>query len=95
MFKGIKNMKRQQPKLNPVTTYRSIGEYGLRDKTKDFEISELITIIRYYCPDINGKIYRSKDKQTIINYMVERSEKLSMIGQVFRGVSEKEPDNNK
>jgi uncharacterized protein with PIN domain len=77
---------RKQAKLNSTVVYREKGEQGLRKDLVALELDELKTIIRTYCPDCNGTIYRKKDKdkQIVIDYIIERSKKLSCIGQCFR-----------
>jgi len=77
---------RQQAKLNSTVIYREKGAEGLRKDLKELELSELKIIIKTYCPDFNGTMYRKKDKdkQIVIDYIVERSSKLSKSGQCFR-----------
>ena len=79
-------MIQQQAKLNSTVTYREKGADELRKELAELELSELKIIIKKYCPDFNGTMYRKKDKdkQIVIDYIVERSSNLSKSGQCFR-----------
>lgn len=78
--------------LNPVVTYRIDGEQGLRKKLELIELAELKKITRTYTPDCNGVIYRLKDTNKIIDYIIERAEKLSCLGQCFRQLDEEDKE---
>ncbi|EET88949.1 hypothetical protein CcarbDRAFT_0588 [Clostridium carboxidivorans P7] len=75
------------PLLNPVTAFRDMGEAKLRAQLKLFKLEQLINIVKVYTPDLNGRIYRQKDINVVIEYIVERASKLSKMGQVFRTTS--------
>ncbi|WPC40075.1 hypothetical protein [Clostridium sp. JS66] len=75
------------PLLNPVTAFRDIGEAKLRKQLKLFKLEQLINIVKVYTPDLNGRIYRQKDINVVIEYIVERASKLSKMGQVFRSTN--------
>lgn len=72
------------PLLNPVIAFRDMGETNLRKQLKLFKLKQLINIVKVYTPDLNGRIYRQKDTNVVIEYIVERASKLSKMGQVFR-----------
>ncbi|GKU24488.1 hypothetical protein [Clostridium folliculivorans] len=72
--------------LNPVAALRALGEGGLKDKLSSLNPKDLINIIRTYTPDLTGKVYRKRNKNAIIEYIVEKSSSLSKLGQVFREV---------
>ncbi|AGY77726.1 hypothetical protein [Clostridium autoethanogenum] len=75
------------PLLNPVTAFRDIGAARLKEQLNLFKLDELIKMIKVYTPDLNGIIYKQKDINVVIEYIVERSSKLSKMGQVFRTAS--------
>lgn len=75
------------PLLNPVTAFRDMGAAKLRGQLKLFKLEQLINIVKVYTPDLNGRIYRQKDINVVIEYIVERASKLSTMGQVFRTAS--------
>ena len=77
------------PLLNPVTTFRDIGGDGLKDKLIAFSLKDLIKIARAYTPDLSCSIYRKKDVNIIIQYIIQRADSLSKLGQVFRNVTKK------
>lgn len=70
--------------FNPVIEFREIGKERLRKELEPISIEELKKMIKAWCPDINKTIYRTKKKERVINYILERSEKLSELGQCFR-----------
>lgn len=72
------------PLLNPVIAFRDMGETNLRKQLKLFKLEQLINMVKVYTPDLNGRIYRQKDINVVIEYIVERASKLSKMGQVFR-----------
>lgn len=92
--RGYKTTKKREKKadavdlLNPVTMYRDKGESILREKLELLLIEELIQICKTYTPDMNRTIYRQKNKDKVINYIIERSEKLSRVGQCFKTCTE-------
>jgi len=73
--------------LNPVTTLRSIGKVALKEKLFLLPLSDLIKIAKTYTPDPSSIIYRKKDAALIIEYIVDRANNLSKVGQVFRNVN--------
>ncbi len=75
------------PLLNPVTAFRDMGEAKLRKQLKLFKLEQIINMIKVYTPDLNGRIYRQKDINVVIEYIVEIASKLSKMGQVFRNTS--------
>lgn len=75
------------PLLNPVTTFRDIGGDGLKEKLVLLELEALIKIAKAYTPNSDGKIYKQKNPNVVIDYIIERASKLSKLGQVFRNVS--------
>lgn len=75
------------PLLNPVIAFRDLGEAKLRKQLKLFKLEQLINIVKVYTPDLNGRIYRQKDINVVIEYIVERASKLSKMGQVFRSTN--------
>lgn len=72
------------PLLNPVTAFRDMGAAKLRKQLKLFKLEQLINMVKVYTPDLNGMIYKQKDINVVIEYIVERASKLSKMGQVFR-----------
>lgn len=82
------NSHDQTPLLNPVTAIREIGDIGLREKLLLLDAKDLISIIKAYVPDINRKIYKEKNINLIIDYIIERSSSLSKVGQVFRDMGQ-------
>lgn len=76
--------------LNPVTTFRSIGEDALKEKLITLPLEDLIKISKTYTPDFSGKIYKRQDAKLIIEYIIERASSLSKVGQVFRNISNSE-----
>lgn len=85
---SLKNSK--TPLLNPVTVFRDIGGDGLKERLMLLQLKDLLKIVKTYTPDINGKIYKEKNLNVVVDYIVERASKLSKIGQVFRTVSKSE-----
>ena len=79
----------KKPLLNPVTTFRDIGGEGLKEKLITFSLKDLIKIARAYTPDLSCSIYRKKDVNIIIQYIIQRADSLSKLGQVFRNVTKK------
>ncbi len=75
------------PLLNPVAIFRDIGKDGLKEQLMLLQLEDLLKIIKTYTPDLNGKIYKQKNLNIIIEYIVERASNLSKVGQVFRTVS--------
>lgn len=41
-------------------------------------------MVKTYILDLNEGIYKQKDVNVVINYIIERASKLSKMGQVFR-----------
>ncbi|MBI6874886.1 hypothetical protein [Clostridium aciditolerans] len=78
------------PLLNPVTAFRDVGEDRLKEELMLLQLEDLIKITKAYTPDLNGKIYKQKNVNVIIDYIIERASKLSKVGQVFRTVSKSE-----
>lgn len=70
--------------LNPVDALSALGEGGLKDKLASLNPKELINIIKTYTPDLTGKVYRKRNKNAIIEYILEKSSSLSKLGQVFK-----------
>lgn len=75
------------PLLNPVTVFRDIGMDGLKGQLMLLQLEDLIKIVKAYTPDLDGKMYKNKNKDVVIDYIIERASKLSKLGQVFRDVS--------
>lgn len=78
------------PLLNPVTVFRDVGEDRLKEQLMLLQLEDLIKIAKAYTPDLNGKIYKQKNVNVLIDYIIERASKLSKVGQVFRTVSKSE-----
>lgn len=76
--------------LNPVTIFRDIGKDSLKEQLALLPLEDLLKIVKTYTPDLNGKIYKQKNVNTIIDYIIERASSLSKVGQVFRSVSKSE-----
>lgn len=83
---GISNSSNntKDPLLNPVAIFRDVGEDGLKEQLISLQLKDLIKIAKTYTPDLNGKIYKQRNAEVVINYIVERASKLSTVGQVFR-----------
>lgn len=80
-----RNSKREEKKLlNPVVMYRVDGEKWLRQELNKIDLGKLIEITVRYTPDFEKEIYKSKNKDDIINFIVRRSEYLSSLGWCFR-----------
>lgn len=77
----------QQSLLNPVALFRELGEDCLRKKLKDYQLTDLLKIAKTYTPDLSRKIYKEKNSDLIIDYIIERASTLSKVGQVFRSMS--------
>lgn len=79
-----------EPKFNSTVVYREDGAEGLRERLQPLTIEELKAIIKAWCPDINRNIYRRREgqEQELIEYIVYRSEHLSVLGQCFRFLPE-------
>ena len=69
--------------VNPIVVYREKGEEGVRKLLNDIDNENIIHIIRAYMPDMTRNIYRSKDREKLIKYVVYRASKLAEKGSVF------------
>lgn len=87
-FDGYNNISNEcKPLLlNPVTTFRDIGKVALKEKLLTLPINDLIKIAKTYTPDLSGIIYRKKDVALIIDYILNRANSLSKVGQLFRNM---------
>jgi len=81
--KDNNNLKNQEL-INPVILIREIGSENLRKELSNYNLESLIKIAKTYTPDYNKKIYKKKDKNEIIDFIVERASKLAKVGQAFR-----------
>ncbi|WP_206154880.1 hypothetical protein [Clostridium muellerianum] len=72
------------PLLNPITVFRDIGQDRLKEQLKLFKLEDLMKIIKTYIPDLNGKIYKQKNINSVIDYIIESVSKLSKVSQVFK-----------
>jgi hypothetical protein len=70
--------------FNPVVMFRKLGENELKKQLEIMDIKELRKMVRTWVPDMNGTMYRTKKKERVINYILERSHNLSRLGQCFR-----------
>jgi hypothetical protein len=84
MKRRNKKNKVERKLLNPVIMYRTDGEKWLRQELEKIELSELVEITVTYTPDFEKEIYKSKDKNEVIDFIVRRSEYLSSLGCCFR-----------
>lgn len=73
----------KEPKFNPIETYRKGGEEELLALLKELEVEDMKDIIRKYLPDPRGYVYKWKDVEKIINYIIQRTSKLAVKGNVF------------
>lgn len=78
------NMINIENLINPVVYYREHNEQGLRSKLNEYSLEELIKITKTYTPDLNRTMYRCKNKEKVIEYIITRSSKLSVLGGVFK-----------
>lgn len=69
--------------LNPIEIYRDKGEEKLSNILHQCDIAVLKEIARRYTPDSRGYVYKWMDIDKIINFIIERAEKLSKKGSVF------------
>ena len=69
--------------LNPIEIYRDKGEEKLSNILHQYDIAVLKEIARRYTPDSRGYVYKWMDIDKIINFIIERAEKLSKKGSVF------------
>lgn len=69
--------------LNPIEIYRDKGEEKLSNILHKCDIAVLKEIARRYTPDSRGYVYKWMDIDKIINFIIERAEKLSKKGSVF------------
>lgn len=69
--------------FSPIQFRRLHTEDELRQELLKLETSELVKICKEYMPDPARKIYRLKNNQKIISYILYRSKKLADKGSVF------------
>ena len=67
-----------------------MGRDRLKEKLMTLTLKDLVKITRTYTLDLSGRIYRKKDINLIIDYIIDRAISLSKVGQVFRNVSNPE-----
>lgn len=82
-FLKLKEQKNREPKLNPIEIYRENGEHKLKEILNGLEIEDMKDIIRKYLPDPRGYVYKWKEKDKVIEYILERTPKLAEKGNVF------------
>lgn len=69
--------------LNPIEIYRDKGGENLSNVLHQCDIVVLKEIARRYTPDSRGYVYKWTDIDKIVNFIIERAEKLSKKGSVF------------
>lgn len=61
-----------KPSFNPVAFYKKEGEKRLRDKLNYLSNDELIQMIKEYVPDLKGYVYKLKNKDKLIQYILNK-----------------------
>ena len=69
--------------LNPITIFRESGSEFLKQQLNKLEVVDLKNICKEYTPDITRKMYNTKDKNKIIDYIIYHTESLANKGIVF------------
>lgn len=70
--------------LNPIAIFKDMGKDGLKKQLISLQLKDLLKIIKEYIPDLDGKIYKQKNSNTVIDYIIESVSKLSKVGPVFK-----------
>lgn len=69
--------------INPIQYYREMSEQELYKILNNYTNKDLYKIIKKYMPDNTRNIYRRKNKEDIIKYIIFRSKMLADKGSVF------------
>lgn len=81
--KKSQNVIDDKPSFNPIVFYRKEGEKKLKDKLNYLSSEELIQIIKEYVPDLKGYAYKWKNKDKLVQYILDRVKYFAESGKVF------------
>lgn len=70
--------------INPYDVFYKSGKDEFINELKSKDVDYLMIIAKRYFSDRSGKIYKEKNKEKIIDYIVSSMEKLLNIGKSFR-----------
>ncbi|MHC1682298.1 MAG: hypothetical protein AB6733_05035 [Clostridiaceae bacterium] len=70
--------------INPYDVFYKSGKDEFINELKSKDVEYLMIIAKRYFSDRSGKIYKEKNKEKIIDYIVSSMEKLLNIGKSFR-----------
>lgn len=77
-------LSKEESLLNPYGIYYNKGKEVLVQELKSKNLQYLIRVTKKYFSDNSAKIYKEKDKDKVIEYIIFSLERLLNIGQSFR-----------